>query len=366
MNTNSVRINRICEFENKKLEHHYLEEYGNRTKKILRIMVLVSGSAYFAIVLFDFFYLGDFYKVLPSLVSRSAILLCSAALFSVANRVKSFNRYAFLLTVYEALLYVSYMGILYEQRAQGFMQQAMALIVVILLIFAVPNRWIYCVVCSLFTVGLFFFLTPRYIENLKLYQQIEALIYLIIVLCLAAIFIFRSNYFQRIQFVKESQLEILSVTDKLTRIYNRSKFDESLEEWFALAQNSSIPFSVIMFDLDNFKKLNDTYGHLKGDEVLVACSELVKASMRAKDIFARWGGEEFMILLPLTKLKNAADLAERLRSKIEEMVLDGEISVTASFGVAEFTPAESMEDFLCRLDSLMYKAKKSGKNRVLW
>ncbi len=121
------------------------------------------------------------------------------------------------------------------------------------------------------------------------------------------------------------KLEELSIKDDLTGLYNRRKMDQELEKCLYIWERYNRPFSIIIIDIDDFKKINDTYGHLIGDMVLEKISKIIRENIRKSDIASRWGGEEFLILLPETNLQNATLVAEAFRRKIEE----------ANFGIDE-------------------------------
>ncbi|MCP4215202.1 MAG: diguanylate cyclase [bacterium] len=163
----------------------------------------------------------------------------------------------------------------------------------------------------------------------------------------------------------EEELKLLSQTDQLTQIFNRVKFHDSLTREVTRNRRYEADLSLIMFDIDHFKRVNDTYGHDVGDEVLITISEAVKSCIRETDIFARWGGEEFMLLLPHTSIKNAAKLAERIRKAIEETNFKTVGKVTSSFGVTQFVNSDNEEIFTKRVDMALYKAKSKGRNRVV-
>jgi len=176
---------------------------------------------------------------------------------------------------------------------------------------------------------------------------------------------FLSLYFYLSKQVEhKKKLRIISETDSLTGIANRRAFMEKIEEAVKISQNFNYPLSVILFDIDNFKKVNDTYGHDVGDEVLKEITKIVSNQLRKTDFFARWGGEEFMIILENTELEDAVQLAERLRKTIEAYKFKKVGYITVSFGVTEFKSNEDIDSLLKRLDELLYKAKKKGKNRV--
>lgn len=163
----------------------------------------------------------------------------------------------------------------------------------------------------------------------------------------------------------EEQLKLLSQTDQLTQIFNRVRFHDAMIHEINRVMRYETDLSIIMFDIDHFKRINDTYGHDIGDEILVAISNLVKNYVRETDIFARWGGEEFMILLPHTSLQNSSKLAERIRAVMEKNNFKTVGTVTSSFGVTNFVRNENSEIFIKRVDRALYKAKQKGRNRVI-
>jgi diguanylate cyclase (GGDEF)-like protein len=155
-----------------------------------------------------------------------------------------------------------------------------------------------------------------------------------------------------------------ATTDSLTGISNRLKFGESLKAEINRSRRYALPLSLIMFDIDHFKGVNDTYGHLAGDKVLVGIADLVSKNTRVNDLFARWGGEEFMIMVMNSALDNARMSAEKLRLLIEQHLFPGDIRVTCSFGVAQFLHDESEDRFIQRVDDALYLAKARGRNRL--
>jgi len=158
-----------------------------------------------------------------------------------------------------------------------------------------------------------------------------------------------------------------AIIDELTEIYNRRAFNKRLKEEVARLARYKTPFSLILFDIDHFKRFNDSYGHLAGDEVLRTVAEVVGKVTRRTDILARYGGEEFAIIAASTPVPNAAVLAEKVRRKVEEIqfMYDGKaISVTISLGVAQCEPRDSCASLIKRADTHLYRAKTDGRNRV--
>jgi len=165
---------------------------------------------------------------------------------------------------------------------------------------------------------------------------------------------------------ERNDLLLKATTDPLTGIFNRDKFNDTLNKILikALQQEFIFPFTLMMFDIDHFKKINDTYGHQTGDEVLKELALLVSRNIRDNDIFARWGGEEFIILLNQCKSESARRLAERIRQHIQDHEFQTIGHLTCSFGVSEYACEADLDAFFKRVDDAMYRAKKNGRNRV--
>ena len=162
----------------------------------------------------------------------------------------------------------------------------------------------------------------------------------------------------------------LSNKDYLTKVYNRRYFNDYAKRALELAKRNNQELSVVAIDIDRFKSINDSFGHTVGDEVLVIISNILKDAIRRSDIVARFGGEEFILLLNNASLKDASVIAQKIRKIIEETTIkidDNEIKVTASFGVATFNnkSEDDISSTLQRADDLLYLAKKHGRNKVV-
>jgi len=161
------------------------------------------------------------------------------------------------------------------------------------------------------------------------------------------------------------QIEYLAVTDTLTDTYNRRKLDEIIAEEHDSGKNKKPPFSLIMFDIDYFKRVNDKFGHSVGDEVLKQLCRLIRGLIRQGDLLIRWGGEEFILLLPATEMKEAEPFAERVRLEVEQETFPKVGQITISLGVAQLREGDSIDDLIKRVDNSLYKAKRQGRNRVI-
>ncbi|MDS4031287.1 MAG: diguanylate cyclase [Candidatus Contendobacter sp.] len=162
----------------------------------------------------------------------------------------------------------------------------------------------------------------------------------------------------------EERLRWLAITDPLTGAFNRRYLLQVMEREVSRVQRYARPLSLIMFDIDHFKRINDTFGHEQGDAVLKGVAALVRERLRHSDIFVRWGGEEFMVLATETELPNAIALAETLRTVLRQSPFAEVGPVTISTGVAQYRPPETLDQWLKRVDNLVYQAKREGRDHV--
>lgn len=166
----------------------------------------------------------------------------------------------------------------------------------------------------------------------------------------------------------KEKLMQMAITDELTGLANRRYFMDRLNSEYDRTKRYESKFSLLMIDIDHFKKINDNYGHKAGDLVLIETALKMKKSLRTSDIIGRVGGEEFSVLLPETEIKAALHIAERIRARVSESVVifdSEELSVTVSIGATQSSPGDlTIDDIFIRADTAMYNAKNEGRNRV--
>lgn len=176
-----------------------------------------------------------------------------------------------------------------------------------------------------------------------------------------------------ISFLRESidSIQQEAMTDPLTGVRNRKTFDESIQSTVERANETGEPLTMILADIDHFKRFNDRWGHQTGDQVLRLVAEMMKANVKGKDILARYGGEEFAVILPATQLEHGVSLADRIREAIGKRILkkrrtnESMGAVTMSMGVAEFKDTDTVETLIARTDQCLYAAKHLGRDRVV-
>lgn len=182
------------------------------------------------------------------------------------------------------------------------------------------------------------------------------------ILIAGRVFFWIRNYNQVLS--DKIELESKYILDRFTKIYTKEYFNLRLKEEFSHAQRHNYPISMIYFDLDHFKNVNDNYGHAAGDDVLLQVVKVVKSIIRTEDVFSRWGGDEFILLLPHTELKDVQYVAERICHEIAYSELCRAYGVTSSIGCSEWKQGEYLESWFLRTDKALYVSKNTGKNKV--
>ncbi|NLJ79362.1 MAG: GGDEF domain-containing protein, partial [Tissierellia bacterium] len=162
----------------------------------------------------------------------------------------------------------------------------------------------------------------------------------------------------------EKKLQRLSATDELTQLYNRRAFNSYGDRVINYSKRHDEMLSIVMIDIDYFKRVNDKYGHNVGDMVLIRLADILSQNVRENDILYRWGGEEFIILMPDTEVEEAHKIAERLRRIVAETRFTQDIHITISIGVTQLGDMDIFDKLIERVDKALYKAKESGRNNV--
>lgn len=351
-------------FLDKSLEQQFEESYINRSKNQLRKSALIIGIFFFLFLIYDFSSNKTFQSVAIMFICRLTFLALSLLLYFRPDYFLKSS--AFLrITIYELVLIVFFFIIVLNYENPHFLIQAFAINVIVLgIFFLVPNLLYNRFILSSCTlIGFLVITLTKYHPHLL--EVISVFVYLFIAIFFSSISTYNLDKYIRLDYVNKQYFIELSTKDSLTNTYNRLKFNESLDSEVELAKRYGSTFSLIMFDIDHFKQFNDRNGHLYGDKVLVEIANLVKESIRGVDVFARWGGEEFIILLPQTRGEEATALAERLRKLIYKESMQKEMAITCSFGVTSFSSRDDKDLIMDQVDRALYKAKESGRNVVV-
>jgi len=327
-------------------------------------LILLTAIIYSLFLIPEYLFLSNESNYFNIILIRLTTLVIIGSLYYMMKKSHDSNKISLLVSLVEIILTGSYFVIISQYNNEEFFLKVMDLIILSSVVFILPNKFIYKIVVSLILYTAFFIMSSYIFPNLEYSNFLAGMVYSFIMILVLTITYYKINYTSRINYINEIELKILSETDSLTGIYNRAKFDNELARWIQHKERYGVSLSLIIMDFDFFKLVNDKYGHLAGDKVLKDGVSVVKNRLRNTDIFARFGGEEFIMLLPETDCENAVIIAERIRTAFESNDFHiGEV-VTCSFGVVEISEGESMRSAVNRADELLYVAKRNGRNKV--
>ena len=357
------KLNILGEFKDKDVENVFMEREVKKGLTLIRYVVLLSAVVNLLFGITDYLFLKSIMGVLClDYAVRIAILALAIIMFIFMNRVKNIKAIGVLTCSLALFMYGSHLFVATYFTPVNIMYETFNLVILSTCLFLIPNRWVINLASMLVFLILYIIMVPHLCTQTGLGDRIITLAYLFWNTIVISVLFYRINMYKRNQFSKELHLGLIADTDHLTKLYNRKAFDDILE---GFCTNNTI-FSFIIFDIDDFKLINDTYGHVVGDDVIVSITKDVKNIMRKDDIVARWGGEEFVILMPGVNLPEATELAKRVKEQISLIRYNIiKHSITCSFGVTSFIVGDNSKSIIIRADHLLYLAKEHGKDKVV-
>lgn len=299
------------------------------------------------------------------ILSVRLIYSCSILLLLVRlNKIQSFQVFCRIVTFFEAAGIAIFLYVFTQYRHPDFMIQTLGVITIIVTCFLIPNTWKNMLIVVGTAEISFLLLAKISMPSLETRYFWVGIVYITIDAMLCAYFAWNSQKSHLTEFIARQGLDRQSSTDHLTQAMSRFKLEEEADRWLHFCRRQEIPLSLVFVDVDNLKPINDKYGHLAGDKVLSEIVIRIRASLRESDITARWGGDEFVLLLPDSDLEKAAEISEIVRCSIESRPFVNGVAATCSFGVATMNGTSTFETMLHEADELMYKSKKLGRNRM--
>ncbi|MEN6593577.1 MAG: GGDEF domain-containing protein [Clostridiaceae bacterium] len=334
------------------------------SKKLIRIFAIVAGVLNLALIVPDWLLIGELKKSIIVVIIRVAYTVLMIATVIKTEKLHSFRLFALLVTAAEAIALAIYLFVMMQYDRFDFLIQAFGFIIYILVIFLIPNRTGSSVALALIGSAGFFICAQLHTAEIDAVQYWAALVYVPTAIALCAISAASTERHQFREYIAKSRLEHMSSTDFLTDTANRFRLEEEAGRWMDFCRRQDMPLSLAFVDVDNLKGVNDRYGHAVGDTILVNLAKLFQRQLRSSDTLARWGGDEFVLLLPNTSLASAVTLMERMKASVDEQSFVANIKITWSCGIVEMEPGDSFQTILCKADSLMYEGKHSGKNVI--
>ena len=303
-------------------------------------------------------------RAVAVLAMRVVFTLMIVSTFLWVMRLKAFRSYATLVTLLEAAALAVFLIVFILYPAPDFSIQALGMMVIVMLIYMTPNDWVNMNAVAWAGIVCFLLSTLLVVRGVGSGKIAAGMIYLGAVTALCAIFALHIRAYQYREYVSRTDLLRDYATDPLTRLGNRVRLEEEAAKWMDWSLKYGVPLSLVVMDVDNMKTVNDTYGHIQGDAVLFQVAEELTANLRKNDVCVRWGGDEFMLLLPNTHIREAERLAGRVQHAISSRAFTPPVKMTCSFGIAPMQPGLSLSALIAKADESLYAAKKTGKNAI--
>jgi len=291
----------------------------------------------------------------------TAFLILFSMYDSGSRGFRSFYR---VITFAELLAVGLFLFVMVQYDPPNFMIQAAGLYVIMLAVFLVPNRYRNMLFVAIFGISGFLFFSWRKLGRLNPDELTASMIYFGVTILICSIFALGRDRQQYQEFLTKTRLIKMSYTDQLTKASSRNRLFSEFAKCQKTCMRLCQPLSLSLFDIDRFKSVNDRFGHTAADHVLADLVDLIQTRLRSEDLLVRWGGDEFVILLPATNLENAAKILEGIRSAVEKKCFVREIKITCSFGVAQMEENSTLDSLIREADDRMYEGKNRGGNRV--
>ena len=357
-------INRIAKIKDQAMEREFEKQEYSNYRGFLLFAFVALGLLYTAFIIPQFFY-TDGRNLGLIVYARLFSLICFIVFTCINALKKSVIVYKITLGALEFIFPLTYLLIVYLGDQFDFLIKCLDVIVIITVISIIPSDWILSGTAAAYMIGSFITFTVLMEKGVRPNEFYAGITYVILIYLISLLYGQRFNCYKRRKFLNLLYAQRLIETDALTGISSRTKFNEVCRQYIGESDKNNTPLCLSVFDIDDFKRINDTHGHLTGDMILISLCNLIAANLNSREFFARWGGEEFVIILPGTILEEAVRKLNLLREKISAFEFISGIRVTCSFGVASKRAGDDTNTLFDYADKLLYTAKDMGKNLVL-
>jgi len=327
----------------------------------IRAFIVIVGIFNLLLLIPDIINLHDTALIAVCILRLLYTLICTAFFFSI-RKFHSFKALSVAVTAAELLAVAVFLAVFSLYSVPDFMIQLLGIMLVILLIFMVPNRFVYALSASLLAAAGFLFIAYKIFGWSDTAQHIASAIYMGAEIAFGSAFALIFLNYQRREYATNTELQKIYATDPLTQVGNRVRLEKEADKWLSFCSRHNLPLSLVIIDIDNMKHINDQHGHLAGDAAICELVQTICGSLRRNDVCIRWGGDEFVLLLPGTTASDAQHLVERIRGEIDGHIFPAESHITCSFGIADLACGDTLGALLASADQLLYQAKRQGKN----
>ncbi len=333
-------------------------------QKNIHVFAGIASVGNFLFMICDMIFIQEQTARLISGVLRYGFSILLILMVGKLQKIRSYAAFSAVVSLLEATGIVLFFSVLLLYETPNFMIQAMGVLLTIILIFLVPNRSENMLALSLIASAAFFLYYYYHLHEMPMREYIAACVYTALTIVLCAVKTIGTDQYARGEYMARARLEQTSTRDFLTNAATRERLEEEARRWMNFCRRQSLPLCLVFVDVDDLKRINDQYGHTMGDIALKEVAKLLQKLLRNSDTIARWGGDEFVLLLPNVTLQNAVLLLDRVKAAVGELKIAGGIPVSCSFGVVQMGAESTYAQLLAEADTMMYRAKQGGKGRI--
>lgn len=364
-------INEFCQIEmnmkpleKKKARARFETTKLDAAQKNIHIYIGIASVCNFLFLICDLAFIHGQTERLICGILRYCFSVLLILLVKKLQRIGLFSAFSGVVTTLEAVGFVLFFSIMLLYETPNFMIQAMGILLTILVVFLVPNRSENMFFVSVVASSVFFAYYGWNMQNIEAREYIAAVIFSTLTILICTVKAICADRYAQADFLARSRLELTSTRDFLTNAATRERLEEEAKRWMNFCRRQSLPLCLVFVDVDDLKRINDQYGHTIGDIALKEVAKLLQNQLRNSDTIARWGGDEFVLLLPNVSLQNAVLLLDRVKSAVSFLKIEGGIPVSCSFGVVQMGAESTYSQLLAEADAMMYRAKQNGKGRI--
>lgn len=340
----------------------YLEYKIGESLGLLKATAIHIGIFNLLLLIPDKMMMGSANEFTDVLIARATFTALLIALYFFIRKNGTFKGLYVIVSAFEISAIALFIFVFLKYEEPNLLIQTMGLLIIIIAVFLVPNQRINMLAVSVLGAGAFLACAYFFVDNLNKVEYWAVVVYVFVALGLCAHNAHNTEEYQFREFIAKRELKRISSTDYLTNTANRYKMDEEANKWIDFCHRNRLPLTLVFIDIDDFKIVNDMYGHVVGDSVLASLTELIRSQLRNSDVLSRWGGDEFTLLLPNTPLDHAVSIVNRIRDSISESIFTMGVRVTCCFGIVEMKEDSDLTSMIKEADNLMYAGKKREKN----
>lgn len=330
----------------------------------IHVITSIVSVVNLLLIISDLLFIQGRTERLAIVLARYCFSILLIIMIRVLQNARSFTSFTAMVTILEAMAVLLYLFVLWIYETPNFMIQTMGLITLILILFVVPNRLWHMLTLAISSAAAYFLLFQFFIQSQTVNELVAAIAYTQLAIVICSVTMFVNDRYAYGEYTKKARLEQTSSKDYLTNVVTRARLEEEAQRWMSFCRRQGLPLCLVFVDVDDLKRINDKHGHAAGDIVLKGLAQLMQKQLRSSDTIARWGGDEFVLLLPNVSLNKAVLLLDRVKQAVQLAEFEEVGAISCSYGVVEMGPDSTYQQLLAEADTMMYRSKRAGKGGI--